>query len=88
MVLGLRKCFGAASAAAAGKKLPPAQQLVAGGEDQKQQQAAGDQGAADGAETGDPKMVVDRSMVVKDKRTPAPPVVMHQFPFQSRPVLL
>ncbi|RCV37892.1 hypothetical protein SETIT_8G099400v2 [Setaria italica] len=87
MVLGLCRCFGAAPAATEGKKLAPARQLVAGGEEQKQQQPAGDQVAA-GAEAGEPKMAVDRSMVVKEKRTPAPPLVMHQFPFQSRPGLL
>ncbi|OEL29320.1 hypothetical protein BAE44_0009663 [Dichanthelium oligosanthes] len=86
MVLGLCRCFGAAPATE-GKKPAPGQQLVAGGEEQKkQQQAAGDQEAA-GGEAGEPKMAVDRSMVVKEKRAPAPEA-MHQFPFHSRPGLM
>ncbi|CAO2143927.1 unnamed protein product [Urochloa humidicola] len=87
MVLGLCICFGASPVAVAGKKpAPAAQQLVVGGEEEKEMHATGDQDAAAGV-AGEPKMAVDRSMVVKEKRTPAP-VVMHQFPFHSRPGLL
>ncbi|KAF8663559.1 hypothetical protein HU200_055371 [Digitaria exilis] len=86
MVLGLCSCFGAAPAAVAGKKPEPSQQFVAG-EEQKKQQAAGDKDGAAGEAEGEPKMAVDRSMVVREKTAPAP-VVMHQFPFHSRLGLL
>ncbi|PAN42344.1 hypothetical protein PAHAL_8G107000 [Panicum hallii] len=88
MVLGLCSCFGVAPAAETGKKPASEQQLAAAGdEEKKKHQAAGDQETA-GGEAGGPKtMAVDRSMVVTDKRAQTP-VVMHQFPFHSRPGLL
>lgn len=77
MVLGLFTCFGAAPAIKEKKPPPPS-------EEPNKKQAARDQEAATGEAT-EPKMQVDRAMVVKEKTTP---IVMHQFPFHSRPGLL
>ncbi|KAG2557257.1 hypothetical protein PVAP13_8NG183900 [Panicum virgatum] len=88
MILGLCRCscFGAdALAVETGEKPAPAQQL-AGGEEKEE--ATGNQGAAAGEAAGEPKtMVVDRSMVVKEKRAQAP-VVMHQLPFILAPIAI
>ncbi|CAL4984805.1 unnamed protein product [Urochloa decumbens] len=80
MVLGLSSCFRAAPAAQE-KEPAPAQR-----EEPKKQQAGGDQEAA-GGETGEPKTAVDWSMVAKDEKKRAP-LVIHHFPFHSRPGLL
>ncbi|KAG0529547.1 hypothetical protein BDA96_05G107900 [Sorghum bicolor] len=78
MVRGLCRCFGAPPAVE-GKKPSPASK-----ERPKKQQADRDQEGASG-EASEPKMAVDRAMVVKEKTAP---VAMHQFPFHSRPGLL
>ncbi|KAL6660601.1 hypothetical protein ACP70R_001636 [Stipagrostis hirtigluma subsp. patula] len=85
MVLGLCSCFGAGPATEKTATSPPRQ---LGGESMVQK-AVGDQEAH--GEAGERKMVVDQAEVVardQGKKEKRAPILVHHFPFHSRPGLL